>query len=278
MTLLSRRTFLLGGGLALAAYLAHERNSVRVVRYTVPVRDLPPPFHGFTILHLTDLHQKEFGRGQARLLSRINRHRYDMVAVTGDILTGSRPDVKPALELLAGLAPQPVFFVNGNNEWSAVYRHRYWIMRRLGGAGVAVLDNSAVPLPRNGSHLWIAGVDTPTESRDRLDRALSGTADGAPVLLLAHSPTIFPEAVRAGVDLTLTGHTHGGQIRLPLLGALWAPDLGFFPRWDYGRYREGRSTLIVNGGLGESVLPLRFNIPPEIVFITLTPLKGTAEP
>jgi predicted MPP superfamily phosphohydrolase len=181
--------------------------------------------------------------------------------------------VEPALKLLRGVAPKPAFFVNGNNEWSAVYRHRYWIMQRLGGVGVAILDNSAVPLPRNGSHLWIAGVDDPSSRKDRLDRALSGVADSAPIILLAHSPEIFPRAAQAGVDLILVGHTHGGQIRIPFAGAVWVPDIGLFPRWDYGEFREEKSTMIVNGGLGESIIPVRFAIPPEIVLVTLTTMK-----
>jgi len=273
VNLLSRRTFLLGGGLALASYLVYEVNTIKVVRYTVPVRNLPAPFDGFTILHLSDLHQKEFGGNQARLLDLINRQRFDMVAVTGDLLNQFRPDVEPALTLLRGVAPKPVFFVNGNNEWGAVSRHRYRIMQRLGDVGAAVLDNRAVPLPRNGHHLWIAGVDDPSSRKDRLDRALSGVDDDAPIILLSHSPNIFPRAAQAGVDLILVGHTHGGQIRIPFAGAVWAPDMGLFPRWDYGEFREGKSTMIVNGGLGESIIPVRFAIPPEIVLVTLTTME-----
>ena len=269
MNLLSRRTFLLGSGLAFVSYLVYEVNTIKVVRYRVPVWNLPAAFDGFTILHLSDLHQKEFGRNQARLLDLINRQQFDMVAVTGDLLNQFRPDVEPALKLLRGLAPKPMFFVNGNNEWGAVNRHRYGIMRRLGGAGVTILDNCAVPLPRGDRHLWIAGVDDPTNQKDRLDLALSGFTVGAPIILLAHSPEIFPSAVQAGVDLLLVGHTHGGQCRLPFAGAIWVPGLGLFPRWDYGEYHEGKSTMIVNGGLGESILPIRFAMPPEIALVTL---------
>ena len=275
MNPLSRRTFLLGGGLALASYLFYEVNTVKVVRYTVPVRNLPAAFDGFTILHLSDLHQKEFGAGQERLGALIGRQRFDMVAVTGDLLLQSRPDVAPALRLLHRLPPVPVYFVNGNNECGAVSQHRYSIVRRLSAAGIAILDNSSVPLPRGNRHLWIAGVDDPASQRDLLPEALAGTGDGAPVILLAHSPSIFPNAVQAGIDLVLAGHTHGGQVRIPLVGAPWVPSMGLFPRLDYGKFREGTTSLIINGGLGESIIPVRFNMPPEIVLVTLTPMKGT---
>lgn len=277
MNLLTRRTFLLGGGLSLASYLAYEVNAVRTVRYTVPVRNLPPPFHGFTILHLSDLHQKFFGRNQARLLSHIGRCRFDMVAMTGDLLNYSRPDAGPVLALIDGLTSKPQFSVNGNNECLAWYEHHFEIATRLGDAGVSLLKNSAVPLQRSGRHIWIAGVDDPVTGMDNLTGALSGVKDGAPVVLLAHSPDVFPRAVEAGVDLVLAGHTHGGQVRLPFVGALWGPDLEFLPRWDHGQFRQGETTLIVNSGLGESTLPLRVCNPPEIALVTLTPLKGTAD-
>ena len=272
MSRLSRRTFLLGGGFAFCAYLFHEVNTIKVVRYTVQVRNLPPAFNGFTILHLSDLHQKEFGTGQERLVALIRRQRFDMVAVTGDLLLTSKPDARPLYSLISGFAPTPVFFVNGNNEWGAFYRHQYSIMMLLGTAGVTILDNRAVQLARGDRHLWIAGVDDPATRKDLLPNALSGTGDGAPVILLAHSPSIFPTTVKAGVDLVLVGHTHGGQVRIPLVGALWVPDMGFFPGVDYGEYREGGTTMIVNGGLGESIIPVRFNMPPEIVLVTLVPM------
>ncbi len=273
---LSRRTFLLGGGVALASYLAYEVKSLRVVRYTVPVQNLPLPFHGFTILHLSDLHQKLFGREQARLREFINQQRFDMVAVTGDLINQFQPDLEPALTLLHGLTTKPIFFVNGNNESGAMVRHHYQISDRLKRVGVATLNNRALPLVRGEFHLWIAGIDDPSNGRDRLDLALSGTGDGAPVILLSHCSCPFPRAAKDGLPLVLTGHTHGGQIRIPFVGALWAPGMGLLPRWDYGAFREGKTTLIVNGGLGESILPLRFGIPPEIVLVTLTSSKGAA--
>ncbi len=274
MSLISRRTFLVGGGLALASYLVYEVETIRVVRYTVPVSNLPPAFEGFTILHLSDLHQKEFGTRQKRLLELIGHQRFDVVAITGDLLIQQHPDVQPALDLLKGLPPVPIFFVNGNNEWGAVWQKKYTITRRLGTAGAMVLANRSVPVSRGGDHVWIAGVDDPTNQLDRLDRAMAGADDGATVILLAHSPAIFSKAVRAGVNLLLSGHTHGGQIRLPAVGAIWGPGLGLFPAWDYGEFRKGMTTMIVNGGLGESIIPVRINMQPEIVLVTLVREQG----
>lgn len=132
-----------------------------------------------------------------------------------------------------------------------------------------VLSNSAVALERGKDRIWVVGVDDPVTARDHLDRALLGTDNGSPRLLLTHSPHPYRHAVRFGLDLLLAGHTHGGQIRLPFLGALYVPSMGFLPRRDYGLHRSGQTTLIVSGGLGESGLPIRFNIRPEVSLVTL---------
>jgi predicted MPP superfamily phosphohydrolase len=259
------------GGVAIFPYLYLERVSVAVRRYRVPIRALPAALEGFTILHLSDLHDKEFGPGGAELLDLIAHERFDLVALTGDLVAGHAPQLTPALELIAGirkLSPVPILAVNGNHDWRLGRAPEF--NAKMREAGATILTNASLPVERNGSQLWIAGVDDPVTGRARLQQALARTHQREPRLLLSHSPHTFELAVSHGVDLTLTGHTHGGQIRLPLLGACYVPAMGFFPRYDYGYYRSGSSSLIVSGGLGESGLPVRFNIRPEIPVITLT--------
>jgi predicted MPP superfamily phosphohydrolase len=134
---------------------------------------------------------------------------------------------------------------------------------------VTVLSNRSTVLEAKGQRLFVVGVDDPVTRRARLDEALQRTGQGDVRLLLCHSPQLFPQATRHGIDLMLSGHTHGGQFRLPFLGACYVPALGIFPRWDYGRFSSGRTTLIVSGGLGESCVPIRVNIRPEMSLITL---------
>lgn len=278
MTAISRRLFLLGG-VSFFPYLYFEKFSVAVRRFQVPVRNLPAAFDGFTILHLTDLHDKEFGTGGKDLLDLFRTLRFDLVALTGDLVVGEEPRLTPVIDLVSGIGSfshSPVYSVPGNHEY-ALERAREF-NHKLGNAGVRMLENGADLLERGKERLWVAGVDDPVTGRDRLGAALSGTDDGAPRLLLAHAPHPFPQAAKAGVDLMLVGHTHGGQIRLPLLGAAYVPAMGYFPRYDYGLYTLGGSTMIVNGGLGESLAPIRFNIRPEIVLATLVPLRAGPAP
>ncbi|GFO68534.1 metallophosphoesterase [Geomonas limicola] len=275
MAAISRRMFLMGSA-SLFPYLYLERLSVAVRRYTVPVRQLPAAFEGFTILHLSDLHDKEFGTAGEELVALVQQEHYDVIAVTGDLVNGYRPVLTPALELLTSLrraADRPVFAVLGNHDWRLERGLEF--AQRLEEAGAQMLFNSAAPLERSGQRLWIAGVDDPITGRDRLDQALTGTAAGEPRVLLTHSPMLFPQATQLGLDLLLAGHTHGGQIRLPIVGAAYVPRIGFFPPWDYGLFRNGHTTLIVSGGLGESGLPIRINIRPELALVTLVNATGS---
>lgn len=274
MATMTRRVFLMGG-VSFFPYLYLERLSLALRRYQVGIKNLPGAFEGFTILHLSDLHDKEFGSGAEELIELVRQERFDMVALTGDLVRGDRPLFTPALELVAGLkalGPRPIFSVLGNHDWRLNRGQEF--NERLRDAGVGVLTNRSELIEKGKDRLRVVGVDDPVTQRDRLEHALRDVDGEVPRLLLAHSPQIFPQAIEKGMDLLLVGHTHGGQIRIPVLGAPYVPRMGFFPPWDYGLYHSGTSTMIVSGGLGESGLPVRFNIRPELSLITLRRLPS----
>jgi uncharacterized protein len=269
MSAMTRRMFLMGG-VSFFPYLYLERISLAVKRYQVQIHGLPPAFEGFTILHLSDLHDKEFGDAGEELINVIKKESFDLVALTGDLVAGDHPRLTPALELMAGLRANgkgPVLSVFGNHDWRLGRAGEFGV--KLAEAGAQVLSNSAFLLERGQDRIWMVGVDDPVTARDDLALALSGTDRRSPRLLLVHSPQLFPQAVKNGLDLMLAGHTQGGQVRLPILGAPFVPGMGFFPPWDYGLYQSGATTMIVSAGLGESGLPLRVNIRPELSLVTL---------
>lgn len=263
--LITRRNFIIGGG-ALLSYLFWGTASIAIRRYTIKVNNLPQEFEGFTILHLSDLHSKWFTQGQKYLLNTINKEHYDLVAITGDLVNKANPEIEPAIELIKGLKDKPVFFVPGNHEWWSGYT----IKEPLLSLGVNILENDSFKLQKEGNHLWIAGVDDPYSGRDDLEKSLEKVGDEKPIILLAHAPEIFAKGVYSKIDLILVGHTHGGQIRLPFWGAIIVPGQKLFPQYDYGLYHENETRMIITGGLGESGIPIRFNIRPEIVLVTLT--------
>lgn len=262
---IGRRTFLAGGAAALFSYLYYDVHAVRVTSYKIPVRELPRAFEGYTILQISDLHNKEFGTDQEELIELISSLKYDLVVVTGDLINKYNPDEKPIGDLLRSLVDKEVYFVPGNHEWWTGYT----IRSLLEEAGVERLENRAVRIKRGNAGFWLVGVDDPYLGRADLTLAQADIDTSEPRILLAHAPGIFPQAVSSGVDLVLVGHTHGGQIRIPLVGAILAPGQGFFPKYDYGLFTEGRTRMIVNCGLGESGIPVRTFNRPEIVLATL---------
>lgn len=254
------------GAVGLVAYMLFQEFGIAIRKYTLSLPGLPGDFEGFTILHISDLHSKWFGPQQSYLLKTIQSHKFDMVALTGDLVNRKEPFLEPALTLVEGLKGKPIYFVPGNHEWAS----GYGLKKPLASLGVEILENTGVKINRGKSHLWLLGVDDPYLGRDDLDKALAVVDDDRPKILLAHAPNIFPKALKAQISLVLVGHTHGGQIRLPFLGALVVPGQGFFPKYDYGLYHVENTRMIITGGLGESVIPVRFNIRPEIVLVTLT--------
>jgi uncharacterized protein len=221
------------------------------------------------IVHLSDLHTAGIGFRERRMFDRLAAASPDIIVVTGDVLTtGRRRDVSPAeqravQEVLSKLqAPLGVFAVPGNWEY---WRGLQDPTPLFAGAGVRLLRNDAVEIRRG---LWIVGVDDACAGRTDVEAAFAGVPADATVIALMHSPSPFPR-VAARAPLVLAGHSHGGQVRLPFLGALWLPpETGPFVQ---GWYTSGSSRLYVSRGVGTSIFRLRFLCRPEIAVIDVRP-------
>jgi hypothetical protein len=210
----------------------------------------------------------------------VNGLRPDLVVLTGDFVTvqdfgwnhdrGSADVIDPCANLLAQLSsPLGSLAVLGNHD---VLSDHERIVRALETRGIAVLRNRSVAFARAGVRLWFAGTDDVLEGHANLQLTLEGIPPEEPVILLAHEPDFAVHAARFPVDLQLSGHSHGGQIRLPLLGAPVLPPLA--RRYPWGLHRIGGLTLYTNVGIGTIALPVRFLCPPEITLITLRAAGG----
>lgn len=274
---LSRRAFLFGA-LALAAtppLVRFGNDSLTRTALDLPVLGLPSGFDGYRVVQLSDLHGKVFAPDQRPLLDMVAEARPDLVVLTGDLVDhwhGGVDMVAKLAEALLRLAP--VAACGGNHEWESRLGPELW--NRLLLRGVMVLRNESFSLERGGERLVLAGLeDYPGyENREhvcraQLNLALQGVSPGACVLLLAHRPQHFSLYARAGVNLALCGHIHGGQFRLPGLGGLLSPDRTFFPQHDAGAYNDGGATMFVHRGLGNSGIPVRINNRPEVAVLTL---------
>ena len=248
------------------------RRRPRIVNVEIPVTDLPEALRGFSIAQISDVHvgstiKRPFVE---KVVRRVNALRADMIAVTGDLVDGSVPQLAAHTAPLAGLsARHGAFFVTGNHEYYSGERAWTHELRRL---GLRVLKNEHVVLQHNGSALVLAGVTDfsahhfdPAQQSDPA-AALSGAPAGAGArILLAHQPSSAEAAADAGFDVQLSGHTHGGQF-WP-----WNLFVRFYQPFTSGLYRLKNLWVYVSRGTGYWGPPNRFGVPPEITHIRLVP-------
>lgn len=280
-SLLSRRKFILGSGVAAAGLALYSgevaRHEVDVVNTTVRVANLSPAFHGFRIAQISDIHLDEFTEPffLEYVVHRINALAPDLVLVTGDFVTrgaltfiDSRHAAYRSAEILSTLKCPQVYTVLGNHD---VGVSAPLVIGALRSAKIPVMINEHVPIERGGSRIWLCGTDDGTRRPD-LDLTIPEKPDG-PVILMVHEPDYADVVVKHPkgkfVDLMLSGHSHGGQVRLPFYGPLILPPMG--QKYVMGHFQLGPMQLYVNRGLGAVGLPFRFDCPPELTMLTLQP-------
>lgn len=230
---------------------------------------------------LADLHNKRYGRYNEKLLESIREQQPDLIFVAGDMLT-ARPGKSPeaALQLLDTLVKEyPVYYGNGNHEYRIkIYPETYGDMaERYGQAlsemGIEPLVNSHVILAEYGLAIYGLEIGKKYYKRfhvqemetDYLPRILGQASGGSYTVLLAHDPDYFPQYAAWGADLVLSGHVHGGVVRVPILNrGVIAPTLRLFPKYDGGIFKEGKSTMVLSRGLGMHTIPLRLFNPAEL--------------
>jgi hypothetical protein len=258
-------------GVAVALALGMGADAVlgrpRLRRKVVRVPGLAPELDGYRIGHLSDVHCGPHVPEErvAAWVARLNALDLDLVTVTGDLITHGSSHVEPVARALGGLrARDGAFACMGNHDYFTDGEH---LVRRLERHGLTVLRNAGRVIARGGARLYVAGVDDTWTSRDDLDRALRARPEGVPTVLLAHDPDLFPQAQERAVELTLSGHTHGGQLGVPGLPRFSLAR--FVSEWTAGLYRRGRSWLYVNRGAGTTGPPARLGAPPELAVITL---------
>lgn len=258
-----------GGALADAVY---ETSAIQETHITLRVPNLAPAFEGFTITQISDLHIHAFGDVERRLVHMLQSQPQQLIAITGDFVDDDS-GIDAAMRVVnALLAEFGVWAVPGNVDYYGEYddSNRPPIFARLRRAGVRLLLNEhGSVVQRGGEQLSLLGVDDPVHNFADIGAALQGLPAHAPRILLAHSPDIAMYDEMAQISLALVGHTHGGQIRLPLI----PPALDHSPAsqiYPAGFYRVGPAQLYVNRGIGTSHIPLRFGCEPEITYVRLT--------
>ncbi len=263
-----RLAWMLAAFAVLTGWTLWANTAIEVNEWTVENGRISAAFDGFRIAQVSDLHNAEFGDHNSRLLALLAETDPDVIFLTGDLVDSYHPDFETAVDFARqAVAIAPCYYVQGNHE----NRLDYAALRsRLLDVKVTVLDERAVTLRRNGEQLRILGIRDSSFYDDRDGGSLESlVTEGSFQILLAHRPERMYRYAAAGVDLVFSGHAHGGQFRLPLLGGLIAPGQGLLPEYDAGMYVQGDTTMLVSRGLGNSIIPLRFCNRPEILVCTL---------
>ncbi|NLK36802.1 MAG: metallophosphoesterase [Epulopiscium sp.] len=253
-----------------AAFLYWQDNSIVTTRMQASFPNLPRNFHGYRILQISDLQNKSFGYQQKRLLKKIKKIDADLICITGDLLDANRTNVEDAMSLIQGIVPlAPVYYVSGNHEFrSGMYEE---LLLQLQMAGVHILENDTAKLELQGDTIRLMGLADIRANKNYsfVLQKLKKKCGNHFTILLSHRPELFSLYVKQNIDLIFTGHAHGGQIRLPFIGGLFAPNQGFLPKYTSGIHSEGRTNMVVSRGLGNSRFPFRIGNRPELVEVVL---------
>jgi predicted MPP superfamily phosphohydrolase len=286
---ITRRRFLtasLCGAAGLALYSGEiARHWTEMTELDISLAGLPRVFDGMRIAQLSDIHLDNMTEPfyLRHVVQEINQMQPDAVFLTGDFvsdgLTSRDYAVKAAWQcgsLLSELKCRPLYAVLGNHDVAVGHKE---VTEALRGNGITVLHNTHLPIERAGGRFWLAGIDDPVwgdpDPELAIPPAIRNVPD-EPIVLLCHAPDYADDllAMPAGkaVSLMLSGHTHGGQVRLPFVGALELPSMG--KKYVEGLFRLGNLKLYVNRGIGTIGLPFRLNCPPEITLFTLRTAPG----
>ena len=256
-----------------------QNNSIGTTQYNFSSDKVPPNFNGYKIVQLSDLHSKSFGSNQSDLVKKVKKVKPDLIVFTGDLIDSDRYDEKTSLTLMEKLVQiAPVYYVTGNHEW---WSGRFDSLEdKLKDTGVQVMRNTVEDIIIGNDKIQIIGIDDPAKvnesyverviAEEDIANSIKGLEEGVNFkILLSHRPELFSLYTQYEFDIVFAGHAHGGQVRIPFVGGLVAPNQGLFPEYSSGMHDVDNTTMIVNRGLGNSIIPVRVFNRPEIVVVAL---------
>jgi uncharacterized protein len=265
----------------ISVYFFWDNNQIATTEYGYSNSKIPAAFDGFTIAQVSDLHNKMFGENQEYILAKLRLVAPDIIVITGDIIDRRHYNLDAASSFVVGASKiAKVYYVTGNHE---AWLDSFEITKtRLIEAGAIFMDDKEATITIENSSIKILGVSDPDFLTTTYDQGNDVTKmtqqlakwsfDESFKILITHRPELFDLYAENNMDLVFAGHTHGGQIRIPFVGGVVAPDQGWFPKYTSGKYTQEASTMYVSRGLGNSIIPVRVNNRPEIVVVRLKTL------
>ena len=262
------------GVLAVSAFWL-EPSSLELREYRLEIPNWPQSLAGLRIAALADIHAGSPFNGLdklERIVALTNQSNPDLIVLLGDyvihgVIGGEFvPPNELALVLAKMQAPLGVWAVLGNHDW---WLDAERVQSALEHHGIRVLEDSSAPIHHGSGEFWLTGIRDLWEGRPNIERALQEAPEDSPSIAITHNPDVFPR-VPARVNLVIAGHTHGGQVSIPFIGPVFVPS-SYGQRYAAGHIVENGRHLFVITGLGTSILPVRFLVPPEISILVLAP-------
>lgn len=277
-------------------FIFWQNNALEVTNYTYSSKEIPDSFDGYRIVQISDLHNKNFGKQPNCLIEEIQNQQPDMIVVTGDLVDSSHTNITTAIAFLEeAVAIAPCYYITGNHELWLEESVQTDLMKKITETGTVILDDKVIDITTkieikennntnnklitdskntsdNNSYnetFKLVGLDDRSLLGDTLHKLTKDIDKEGFVLLLAHEPQNMMFYSRENVDLILSGHAHGGQVRLPFISGLVAPDQGFLPKYTEGLHEENGVSMIISRGIGNSIIPIRIFNRPEVVCIDL---------
>lgn len=266
--------------IGLGIWVLRGNKSVKVTHHEIRNEKIPSSISGYTIVHVSDYHNTLFGENNKVLVDKIKKSKPDLIAVTGDLIDSRSTDLDVALLFMKEMRKiAPVYYVSGNHE-SRVPEYAA-LENSLQEIDIEVLNNRMIIPNKEVAPIYLYGVQDPAfsrrKSRESERSIMKKQLDSLPqydhkyAILLSHRPELLELYAEYSFDLVLSGHAHGGQVRLPLFGGILAPNQGFFPMLTSGMHKMKNTSMIISRGIGNSAFPLRVNNPPELIVIKLFP-------
>jgi predicted MPP superfamily phosphohydrolase len=269
-----------GGAALLAARLYVDNTLVEVSKYEIKNNKVPNEFNKFKIVQLSDFHSYGFEKNNFKLLEKIHEEAPDIIVITGDMVNKYDTKFEKFLNIAEILSKKyKIYYIVGNHEIRLKKEDLEYMLNKLSGYGIKILNDEKITIARKCDQINIYGlhiplsyykiINRPDNVGEVISKVLKRCREDEFNILLAHNPLFFEEYSKHNVDLTLSGHVHGGMIRLPFLGAILSPERKFFPKYSGGIYEINNKKLIVSRGLGHSKRGIRLFNKRDLVSITL---------
>lgn len=256
-----------------------QNNGVGITNYNYTNSKIPKGFDGYKIVQISDLHNKDFNGILSEKIRKVNP---DIIVITGDLIDRRNTQIDIAIEFIEEINRiAPIYYVSGNHE--QLFAEYNTLQEELKSLNVQIIDNSYIELNEGTYEIGLMGIADPAIQQDEHTylwsddtqyiknnlKKLTEDINTDFNILLSHRPEQFSIYQKSGVDLIFSGHAHGGQIRLPIIGGLVAPGQGLFPKHTSGIHSDGETSMVVSRGLGNSIFPLRIFNRPEIIVVNL---------